>query len=57
MVAKGEIDARLVSLLDTHYDAIHLALMEAQTQSVREYETFKETLKGGEETSSRGAHK
>lgn len=56
MEAKGEIDARLVSLLDTHYDAIRLALMEAQTQSVREYETFQEALKGGEETPSRGTH-
>jgi hypothetical protein len=54
MVAKGEIDARLVSLLDANYDAIHLALVEAQAQSVREYETFQEALKGGEETPSRG---
>ena len=53
MAAKGELDARLISLLETHYDAIHLALVEAQAQAVREYETFREALKGGEEISSR----
>ena len=56
MATKGELDARLVSLLDAHYDAIHLALVEAQAQSVREYETFREALKGGEEIPSRGAN-
>jgi HD-GYP domain-containing protein (c-di-GMP phosphodiesterase class II) len=54
MAAKGELDARLISLLETHYDAIHLALVEAQAQAVREYETFREALKGGEEIPSRG---
>ncbi|HLO09193.1 MAG TPA: HD domain-containing phosphohydrolase, partial [Desulfobacteria bacterium] len=56
MATKGELDARLVSLLDAHYDAIHLALVEAQAQSVREYETFREALKVGEEIPSRGAN-
>ena len=46
MAAKGELDARLVSLLETHYDAIHRALEESQAQAVREYEAFREALKG-----------
>jgi HD-GYP domain-containing protein (c-di-GMP phosphodiesterase class II) len=46
MAANREIDARLVSLLETHYDAIHRTLEEAQGKATREYETFRETLKG-----------
>jgi len=45
MSAKGELDARLISLLETHYDAIHRAREEAQEQAVREYEAFREALK------------
>lgn len=44
MAAKGELDARLTSLLETHYDAIRGALEEAQGDAVREYETFREAL-------------
>ncbi len=55
MAAKGEIDARLVSLLEAHYDAIRLALVEAQAQAVREYGAFRKALKGGGEILSRGA--
>jgi hypothetical protein len=47
MAAKGELDARLISLLETHYDGIHRAREEAQAQAVREYEAFREALKGG----------
>jgi len=46
MAAKGELDARLTSLLETHYDAIRGALEEAQGDAVREYETFSEALQG-----------
>jgi len=46
MAAKGELDARLVSLMETHYDAINRAREEAQAQAIREYEAFREALKG-----------
>jgi len=46
-VAKGELDGRLVALVESHYDAIHLAREEAQTQAVREYEAFRKSLKEG----------
>ena len=46
MAAKRELDAPLISLLETHYDAIARAREEAQTQAVREYEAFREALKG-----------
>jgi len=47
MAAKGELDARLISLLETHFDAINRAREEAQAQAVREYEAFREALKDG----------
>ena len=47
MVAKGELDGRLVALVESHYDAIHLAREEAQTQAVREYEAFRKSVKEG----------
>jgi hypothetical protein len=47
MGAKGELDGRLVALAESHYDAIHRAREEAQAQAVREYEAFREALKGG----------
>jgi len=47
MAEKGELDARLVSVLETNYDAIHRAREEAQALAVREYEAFREALKGG----------
>ena len=50
MAAKGELDARLISLLETHYDAIHRTLVEAQGVAVGEYESFREALKGGPAT-------
>jgi hypothetical protein len=50
MSAKRELDAPLVSLLETNYDAIAHAREEAQTQAVREYEAFREALKGGSGT-------
>ena len=45
MAAKGELDARLTSLLETHYDAIRRALDEAQGEAAREYGSFREALK------------
>ena len=45
MAAKRELDAPLISLLETHYDAIAHAREEAQTQAVREYESFRNALK------------
>jgi HD-GYP domain-containing protein (c-di-GMP phosphodiesterase class II) len=50
MAAKGELDARLISLMETHYDAINRAREEAQAQAIREYEAFREALKGGSAT-------
>ena len=50
MAAKGELDVRLVSLLETHYDEIRRAREEAQTQAVLEYEAFREALKVGSVT-------
>lgn len=50
MAAKGELDPRLVSLLETHFDAIHRAREEAQAQAVREYGAFREAMKSGSET-------
>lgn len=47
MAARGELDARLVSLLGSHFNAVHRACEEAQAQAVREYEAFRESLKGG----------
>ncbi len=47
MAAKRELDGRLVALAESHYDAIHRAREEAQAQAVREYEAFREALKGG----------
>ena len=51
MAAKGELDARLISLLENHFDAITRAREAAQAQAVREYEAFREALKGGLGTS------
>jgi len=50
MAAKGELDARLISLLETNFDAIHRAREEAQAQAVREYEAFREAMKSGSGT-------
>jgi len=50
MAAKRELDPSLVALLETHYGAILLAREEAQVQAVREYETFREELKGSPAT-------
>jgi HD-GYP domain-containing protein (c-di-GMP phosphodiesterase class II) len=47
MAAKKELDARLVSLLEAHYDAVLRAREEAQAQAVLEYEAFRDALKGG----------
>jgi HD-GYP domain-containing protein (c-di-GMP phosphodiesterase class II) len=47
MEVKGELDGRLISLLETHYDAIRHALEEARGHALREYETFREALKCG----------
>jgi len=46
MVEKGELDARLVSLLETHFDAINRAREDAQAEAVREYGAFREALTG-----------
>jgi HD-GYP domain-containing protein (c-di-GMP phosphodiesterase class II) len=50
MAAKGELDARLIALLETNYDAIHRAREEAQAQAVREYGAFREAMKSGSGT-------
>jgi HD-GYP domain-containing protein (c-di-GMP phosphodiesterase class II) len=50
MAAKGELDVRLVSLLEANYDAIQLARDVAQAQSAREYESFRDALKSGAAT-------
>lgn len=50
MAAKGELDPLLISLLETHFDAIHRAREEAQAQAVREYRAFREAMKSGSET-------
>lgn len=47
MAAKGELDPRLISLLETNYDAIQNAREEAQAKAAREYESFRDALKGG----------
>ena len=46
MADGGELDRRLVLLLETHFDAVQRAREEAQTAAVREYESFRECLKG-----------
>jgi HD-GYP domain-containing protein (c-di-GMP phosphodiesterase class II) len=46
MAEKGELDARLISLLETHYDEIRGTLEAAQGDAAREYETFREALQG-----------
>ena len=50
MVARGELDGRLVSLLESRFDAVDRARAEAQTQAVREYEEFRKELKGDGES-------
>ena len=50
MAAKGELDARLIALLEINYDAIHRAREEAQAQAVREYGAFREAMKSGSGT-------
>jgi HD-GYP domain-containing protein (c-di-GMP phosphodiesterase class II) len=50
MEAKKELDARLISLLETNFDAIQRAREEAQAQAVREYKAFREALMGGPAT-------
>jgi HD-GYP domain-containing protein (c-di-GMP phosphodiesterase class II) len=50
MAAKKELDGRLISLLETNFDAIQRAREEAQAQAVLEYEAFREALKGGQAT-------
>jgi HD-GYP domain-containing protein (c-di-GMP phosphodiesterase class II) len=50
MAAKKELDARLISLLETNFDAIQRAREEAQAQAVLEYEAFRGALKGGQAT-------
>ncbi len=50
MAAKKELDARLISLLESNFDAIHRARGEAQAQAVREYEAFREAMKSGSGT-------
>jgi HD-GYP domain-containing protein (c-di-GMP phosphodiesterase class II) len=50
MAAKGELDARLIALLETNYDAIHRAREEAQAQAVREYGAFRDAMKSGSGT-------
>jgi HD-GYP domain-containing protein (c-di-GMP phosphodiesterase class II) len=57
MSTKGELDARLVSLLEGHYDAIHRAREEAQADALREYEWFRVALKEGDAAGSEGLRK
>jgi HD-GYP domain-containing protein (c-di-GMP phosphodiesterase class II) len=51
MAAKGELDPRLTSLMETHFDAINRAREEAQAQAAREYEAFREALSDDSGTS------
>jgi len=44
MAGKGEIDGKLVALLENHFDLVHRARKEAQEEAVREYEAFREML-------------
>ncbi len=46
MSEKGELDGRLVALLESSFDAVQKAREEAQSRSIKEYEEFRETLKG-----------
>ena len=46
MQSRGELDARLIALLETHYEEVSRARSEAQDQAVREYEKFREELRG-----------
>jgi len=50
MAAKGELDARLIALLEINYDAIHRAREEAQAQAAREYGAFRDAMKSGSGT-------
>ena len=50
MEARGELDGRLVSLLESRFDAVNHARAEAQAQAVREYEEFREALQEGGES-------
>ena len=54
MAAKGELDRRLISLLEMNYDAIHRAREEAQANAIREYEAFREALKRASPTGQPG---
>jgi HD-GYP domain-containing protein (c-di-GMP phosphodiesterase class II) len=47
-----ELDPRLVSLLESHYDSISHAREEAQAQAIHEYETFRKTLGDSAKTGS-----
>jgi HD-GYP domain-containing protein (c-di-GMP phosphodiesterase class II) len=47
MGAKGELDSRLIALVESHSDAVYRARAEAQAQAVREYEAFRKSLKEG----------
>jgi HD-GYP domain-containing protein (c-di-GMP phosphodiesterase class II) len=50
MVARGELDGRLVALLESRFDAVNRARAEAQAQAVRGYGEFREALQGGGES-------
>jgi HD-GYP domain-containing protein (c-di-GMP phosphodiesterase class II) len=47
MGEKGELDRRLIALVESHSDAVYRARAEAQAQAVREYEAFRKSLKEG----------
>lgn len=47
MADRGELDRPLVSLLESHFEAVQRARQEAQSAAVQEYETFRECLRGG----------
>ena len=50
MEARGELDRRLVSLLESGFDAVNRARAEAQAQAVRGYMEFRKEFKGDGES-------
>jgi len=50
MEARGELDGRLVSLLESGFDAVNRARAEAQAQAVRGYMEFRKEFKGDGES-------
>jgi HD-GYP domain-containing protein (c-di-GMP phosphodiesterase class II) len=56
MVAKGQLDPKLVAALCDNYDALNQARIEAQRQAVKGYETFTANLRALDLAWAREAH-